>query len=87
MRFKLQVYHLVLLLCWLCLPATPALSTSGQDSPTQPTTATVVQATLTAEEQSFLTANPVIRLGVNEDWTPYVIRRPSGELEGDCRTG
>lgn len=37
---------------------------------------------LTPAEQAFLKAHPVIRLGVGEDWEPYVVRKPSGELTG-----
>lgn len=40
------------------------------------------KVTLTTAEQEFLRTQPRILLGINEDWAPYVIRQPSGKLEG-----
>lgn len=37
---------------------------------------------LSDPERDFLRTHPRIRLGVNQDWSPYVQRAPSGSLEG-----
>ncbi len=73
------VCQLIVLLTLLCLFVPPAFSSQGAAS--SPPSA-LGKVSLSTEEQAFLIAHPVIRLGVGEDWTPYVIRRPSGELEG-----
>ena len=40
------------------------------------------QVNLTEEEKAFLLSHPIIRLGTDETWRPYVINNLSGELEG-----
>lgn len=65
----------------LILLATPAFS-----KPPLPTADTqpgqTGQPSLSSPEREFLLTHPIIRLGVNQDWSPYVQRTPSGSLEG-----
>ena len=37
---------------------------------------------LNKEEQAFLKAHPVIRLGASESWAPYVVKGADGVLKG-----
>jgi PAS domain S-box-containing protein len=82
--FPYSVRLLMVFLCLLLLlPCGVAFPSQESGVPVQPATSVPVKkVSLSAEEKAFLKDHPVIRLGVAEEWAPYVIRRPSGELEG-----
>jgi len=68
---------LVLLFFWLPLSLT-AWSTWARAGGPSIDEAVV----LTAAEQGFLRTHPTIRLGTDEEWEPYVMAAPDGEVRG-----
>lgn len=68
----------------LCLAASAAFSAPpAHGAPPAPQRSSPApKVALPPAEQSFLNRHPRIALGISEDWEPYVIRRPSGALEG-----
>ena len=64
-----------------------AVSEQGAMTIEEKWTAPVVENTtqeiaLTPEERGWLSEHPVIKIGIEESWTPYVIQANDGSLEG-----
>lgn len=67
---KVKIPFILLLQLFLIWPATCVLSNTSQ------------QVSLTPQEQTFLAAHPVITLGTEAAWEPYIIVKKDGTITG-----
>ncbi len=75
--------HRLFPIIFICLLVFSALSYATQipDSKQHLLSGTI-KIKLSDQEKAFLDAHPVIRIGTDETWEPYVSRKQDGQLEG-----
>jgi len=77
-RFLIAIMAILL---WIACTQAPALENPNKEEKHQKLPDTQ-KIKLTDQERAFLSAHPIIRIGTDETWEPYISRTPSGELTG-----